>query len=86
MQIIGSSGSCRKGNNLQNWNNLGTMRMLEQWSNLQCECWNNGTTYNVNVGTTYNVNVFQGEGRKRVSGKSGVVRANEAGRDLLDWY
>ena len=57
MQIVRSSGRCRKGNNLQNRNNLGTMRMLEQWNNLQCECWNNGTTYNVNVGTTYNVNV-----------------------------
>ena len=34
-----------------------TMRMLEQWNNLQCECWNNGTTYNANVETTYNANV-----------------------------
>ena len=46
---------------------------------------NVGTTYNVNVGTTYNANVFQGEGRRRVSGKYGVGRANEASRDLLDW-
>ena len=51
MQIIGSSGNCRKGNDLQNWNNLGTMRMLEQLNNLQCECLNNETTYNVFVGT-----------------------------------
>ena len=86
-----------------------TMRMLEQWNNLQCECWNNGTTYNVNVGTmkqhtmrileqwnnlqcecwnnvtTYNANAFQGEGRRIVSGKYGMGRANEAGRDLSDW-
>ena len=25
------------------------------------------------------------EGRRRVSGKYGVSKANEAGRDLLDW-
>ena len=25
--------------------------MLEQWNNLQCECWNNAITYNANVGT-----------------------------------
>ena len=43
---------------------------------------NVGTTYNVNVGTTYNANVFQVEGRRRVSGKYGVGRANEASRDF----
>ena len=82
---------CECCNNGTTYNaNVGTieqliMRMFEQWNNLQCECWNNGTNYNVNVGTTYNGNVFQGEGRRRVSGKYGVGRANKAGRDLLDW-
>ena len=42
-------------------------------------------SYNMNVFTTYNANVFQGEGRRRVSGKYGVGTANEAGRNLLDW-
>ena len=62
-----------------------TMRILDRWNNLKCECLNNKTTCDANVRITYNANVFQGEGRRRVIGIYGEGRANEAGRDLLDW-
>ena len=42
----------------------------------KCECWNNETTYNANV--------FQGEGRKRVSGKAGLAKHAHTGAQRLD--
>ena len=59
---------------------------------------NVGTIYNANAGTMEQLKMpimeqcnnlqwecIPEEGRRRVSGKYGVGRANDAGRDLLDW-
>ena len=43
-----------------------TMQMLEQWNNLHCECWNNGTTYNTNVGTVEQLTIRMLEQRNNL--------------------